>query len=100
MTTTTKELNMEVTNKEIIEVTKANINEVIESLDKEDRNYILLNNIRVFNPITGNIGKRFRHYIEKVRVCTHEHTVRNSYERRSGDSYFTLCTTCGYTQLD
>ena len=77
-----------------MEVTKENINEVIENMSKEDREYIMINNIRTFNPITGKIGKRFKEYFSVIKDCKHENTTRNSYKRRSGDSYFTVCSNC------
>ena len=82
-----------------MKVTKDNIQEVVALLDEKDKEYLLLNNIRIINPITGGVGKRFKHYLEVVRDCQHEHTVRNSYERRSGDAYFTVCTDCGKSWL-
>ena len=80
-----------------MQVTQDNLQDIIATMTEEDKNYLLLNNIRIVNPITGNIGKRFKHYFEIVKDCTHEHTVRNSYERRSGESYFTVCSDCGET---
>ena len=79
---------------EEIKVTKENIQQVIESMTKEDAEYIMKNNIRTFTA-TGGIGKRFKHYFEVMKFCNHENTIRNSYTRRSGDCYFTVCCDCG-----
>jgi len=77
-----------------IKVTKENIQEVIESMTKKDAEYIMKNNIRTFTA-TGGIGKRFKHYFEVMKFCNHENSTRHSYPRRSGDSYFTVCSDCG-----
>ena len=82
-----------------VRVTKDNIQEVIESMTKEDAEYIMKNNIRTFTA-TGAIGKRFKHYFEVMKFCEHTHTTRNSYPRRSGDSYFTVCSDCGQSWLE
>jgi len=76
-------------------VTKDNLQDIIATMTEDDKDYLLVNRISIINPLTGKIGKRFKHYFEVVKGCTHEHTVRNSYERRSGDSYFTVCNSCG-----
>ena len=82
-----------------MKVTKKNIQEVIESMDQTDREYIIKNNIRTFN-ITGNIGKRFKHYFEIMKGCPHENTTRNSYPQREGDQYFSVCSDCGKSWFD
>ena len=83
-----------------MQVTEDNLQDIVDMLSEEDKKYLILNNIRIVNTITGKIGRRFKHYVEIVKECTHEHTTRNSYERRSGDTYFTVCNSCGYMWLE
>jgi hypothetical protein len=81
-------------------VTQDNLQDILSTITEEDKNYLLANNINIINPLTRRIGKRFKHYFEVVKDCQHKHTVRHSYERRSGDSYFTVCTDCGMNFLE
>ena len=83
-----------------VRVTQDNLQDILATITEEDKDYLLVNNIRIINPITHRIGKRFKHYMEVVKGCTHENTVRHSYERRSGDSYFTVCVDCGMNFIE
>lgn len=78
-----------------MQVTEDNLQDIVDMLSEEDKKYLILNNIRIVNTLTGKVGKRFRHYMEVIKDCKHEHTTRNSYTRRSGESYFTVCSDCG-----
>ena len=78
-----------------MQVTEDNLQDIVDMLSEEDKKYLILNNIRIVNTLTGKIGKRFRHYVDVIKGCQHENTTRNSYKRRSGDKYFSVCSDCG-----
>ena len=83
-----------------MQVTKDNLQDIVDMLSEDDKKYLILNNIRIINPLTNKIGKRFRHYVDVVKGCEHKNTVRNSYQRRSGECFFTVCSDCGMMTVE